>query len=68
MKELTKYKCDYCGTEYKNKSDAQQCESNHKVDAQISKCHWLNYTQDHSGYPQKVYVKFENGNIIEYKR
>lgn len=68
MKELTKYKCDYCGTEYKEKSNAQQCEDNHKVNATISRRHYLNYAQDKSGYPQKVYIQFEDGKVIEYKR
>ena len=68
MKELTKYKCDYCNTEYKNKSDAQQCEDNHKTKAVIIKSHYLNYSQDKSGYPQKIFIEFENGKVIEYKR
>lgn len=29
MKELSKYQCEYCNTEYKDKSKCAECEDNH---------------------------------------
>lgn len=30
MKDITLWKCDICGTEYRDKKQCQKCESNHK--------------------------------------
>lgn len=30
MKETTCWKCDICGTEYKDKKKCEQCEAGHK--------------------------------------
>ena len=31
MKELCKYKCEHCNTEYAEKNRAIECEENHKI-------------------------------------
>ena len=35
MKETTLWKCDICGTEYRDKKQCQKCESNHKKEGKI---------------------------------
>ena len=37
MIELTKYRCDHCGTEYADKQKEQQCEGGHRLPQQIKK-------------------------------
>ena len=54
MKETTLWKCDICGTEYRDKKQCQKCESNHKKEGKIVKMRHLPYTSDQSGYPDKI--------------
>lgn len=61
MKETTCWKCDICGTEYKDKKKCEQCEDGHKKKGKIVKMRRLPYTSYPSGYPDKITVKFENG-------
>lgn len=35
MKETTCWKCDICGTEYKDKKKCEQCEDGHKKKGKI---------------------------------
>lgn len=37
MKEKTLYYCEFCGTAYASKTDAQKCEEFHKVPKKIVK-------------------------------
>lgn len=68
MKELSKYQCEYCNTEYNDKSKAEQCENNHKVKTRLKDKRYLPYSQDKSGYPLVLNVEFEDGKVITYKR
>lgn len=68
MKELSKYQCEYCNTEYAEKANAEQCENNHKINAKLKTKKYLSYNLDHSGYPISLNVEFENGKVITYKR
>ena len=68
MKTLSKYQCEYCHTEYREKNACEQCEKNHKVKPKIKKNVFLCYEMDRSGYPTKINVEFENGEVITYKR
>ena len=61
MKETTLWKCDICGTEYRDKKKCEQCEAGHKKKGKIVKMRHLPYTSDQSGYPDKITVKFEDG-------
>lgn len=53
MKETTCWKCDICGTEYKDKKKCEQCEAGHKKKGKIVKMRHLPYTSYPSGYPDK---------------
>ena len=35
MKETTLWKCDICGTEYRDKKKCEQCEAGHKKKGKI---------------------------------
>lgn len=68
MKETTLWKCEICGTEYKDKMKCQECEENHKKKGKIIKMRHLPRTSDRSGYPDKITVKFEDGAEKVYSR
>ena len=48
MKDITLWKCDICGTEYRDKKQCQKCESNHKKEGKIVKMRHLPYPYDQS--------------------
>lgn len=50
------------------KKQCQKCESNHKKEGKIVKMRHLTYTSDQSGYPDKITVKFEDGEELVYSR
>ena len=68
MKEQTLYICEICGTQYKNKKSALDCEKNHHVPIQVrqSYCHFGKCLQD--GYPDRIEIVFDDGEILTYKR
>ena len=68
MKELSKYQCEYCKTEYANKCDCKRCEENHKIAARVKEEKYLSYKSDKCGYPVEIKVEFEDGKVIKYKR
>lgn len=68
MKELLKYQCEHCHTDYSEKTNCERCEKNHKVKLNIKKTVYLPYGMDGSGYPMQINVEFENGEVITYKR
>lgn len=68
MKEMTLWKCDICGTEYKEKLKCQKCEASHKKKDKIVSMRHLPYTSDASGYPDKITVEFEDGIKKIYSR
>lgn len=68
MKELSKYQCEYCQTDYMKKIDCERCEKNHKVKLNIKKTVYLPYGMDVAGYPVRINIEFENGKTITYKR
>lgn len=68
MKETILYKCEICGTEYKDKKKCEQCEACHKKKGKIIKMRHQPYSFDHSGYPDKITVRFEDGMEKMYSR
>lgn len=68
MKESLKYQCEYCHTDYSEKTNCERCEKNHKVKLNIKKTVYLPYGMDCSGYPMRINIEFENGKTIAYKR
>lgn len=68
MKEVTRYICEICNTEYNNRFQCDDCEKSHKITAKIKKAHYISIDKDYKGYPQKIDVEFEDGKILKYKR
>ena len=68
MKEQTLYVCEFCNTSYANKSDAKQCEDNHKRCKKIVDTKYLPYKPDKTGKPQKVCIMFNDGTCEWYSR
>lgn len=68
MKEVKHYICEICNTEYRNKSQCEQCEKSHKKATKIKVAHYISATQNQKGYPQKIDVEFEDGEVLTYKR
>lgn len=72
MKEINKFQCEHCNVEYKSKIDAMDCEKNHKmpegINNAISHMRFKAKNDDHSGYPQSVNIKFDDGKTIKFKR
>ena len=64
MKELKLFVCEYCGTQYKDKEKAKECEKVHKV------ANGINNASYHANgdYPDRVEVHFTDGKSIWYKR
>lgn len=68
MKDVTLWKCDICGAEYRDKKKCEKFETGHKKNGKIVKMRHLPYTSDQSGYPDKITVKFEDGVEKMYSR
>lgn len=68
MKTSTRYQCEFCGTEYSDKNKCKQCEENHKTNLKIVGKKYVSFKGDNIGYPTKIEVEFENGEIATYKR
>lgn len=68
MIELTKYRCDYCGTEYADRQKAQQCEDGHRLPAGIKEAKFLPITNDKTGYPNYIIVTMRDGKNLKYVR
>ena len=69
MKDITLWKCDICGTEYRDKKNSvRNAKVITKKEGKIVKMRHLSYTSDQSGYPDKITVKFEDGVEKMYSR
>ena len=64
MKELKLYACETCGTQYKEKKKALECEERHKISMEVRS------EKHHAGgdYPDRVEIRFTDGKCIWYKR
>lgn len=68
MKEIKRYVCEICGTEYSEKITAQNCEKCHKRPESITNARYLSKAQNGSGYPVAVTVRMSDGTHQIYKR
>lgn len=68
MKVLSKYKCEFCNTEYVFEKEALNCEKSHKIKGKIKSRMYIPVSMDESGYPITISVEFEDGAIVKYKR
>ena len=68
MKEIKRYVCETCNTEYKEKSACQKCEKTHCKPVEISKAKYIPIANNLKGYPVSITVKMEDGTEQIYKR
>ena len=59
---VTKYICEVCHRQYSSESQALRCEASHIVPKKIESFRYKDFTR----YPDKVYLKMSDGEIIEY--
>lgn len=69
MKEIKLYQCEICGTQYKDKLKAKDCEKSHikPVGIMGMKFNPMNCGSE-DGFPVKITVTFENGACVDYRR
>lgn len=68
MKEVKKYICEICHTEYSDKSACTRCEKGHVTAREIAKERHLSISQNGKGYPVSITVKMSDGTEKVYKR
>jgi hypothetical protein len=68
MKELKRYMCEHCQTEYGDKSSAQRCERSHTTIQKIVRLRYVSVSSDESGHPISVTAEMSDGNTVVYKR
>ena len=67
MKRVEQFKCDYCGTLYKDKSECAKCEDQHVAAVEIVAQHHLP-AKVSAKYPQRIDVKMADGTGYVYER
>lgn len=67
MKETKIYICEVCGTQYASKTRCMACEKSHKKPLRIKNCKYLPKQNSEKGYPFRIDVKMEDGEVISYK-
>ena len=68
MKQELIYRCEICNTVYNNKEICEKCEKNHHMPRDIESCRYRPITCNQAGYPDRITVVFDNGELITYKR
>ena len=68
MKTNMRYQCEFCGTEYVDKEKCEKCENNHKKELKIISKKYVPIRSDNTGYPVRIKVEFEDGNVGIYDR
>lgn len=67
MKELKLYQCELCGTQYKDKKEAQECEKNHVKDFEIVKRAYREPNGKLYRFPVKIWAKSKDGEERMYE-
>ena len=68
MKEQKLYVCEFCGTQYKEKSKALDCEKNHHTPKTMKQPQYHAAKCSQDGYPDRIEIVFEDGKVVWYKR
>lgn len=68
MKAINLYQCEICGTQYKNRMDARDCEKSHKRVDKVISARYVSQKIDRSGMPISIVVTFEDGSQSSYRR
>lgn len=66
MTEVKQYKCDICGTEYKDKKQAEEGEENHVETIEIVSCKFVRKEFMNDGFLTSITVKSEDGRERRY--
>ena len=59
MKEQKLYVCEFCGTQYKEKSKALECEKNHHTPKTMRQPQYHAAKCSQDGYPDRIEIVFE---------
>ena len=62
MISVTKYICEVCHRHYSRTEEALRCELSHNIPKEVDSFRYKDFTR----YPDKVYIKMSDGEIIEY--
>ena len=68
MKEIKKYRCEICQSEYLDKQAALDCEKCHHAVNKITEMRYLPKNLGRDGYPVTVSIQFDDGKIVKFKR
>ncbi len=68
MKTISLYQCELCGTQYKSRLEAIECENGHKRIKDIRTASYVSCKVDRTGKPTKVIIAFDDGSEGVYKR
>lgn len=66
MREMKLYQCEYCNTQYKNKTECEVCESNHIAPVRILSAKY--HASKLKDYPDTITVEMADGRTMKYKR
>ena len=66
MKELKLYQCEICGTQYKDKEMAEECEQFHSIPKKVEAIKYRSIKCNFK-YPDYVNIAFNDGSIRRYK-
>ena len=65
MEIVKHYICDICGADYADEDVCRKCERTHKKIKNVKAC-YVSFAENKNGYPLKIDVEFENGEILTY--
>lgn len=72
MKKIELYKCEICGTQYKDKETCKSCEQSHIEESRLVNrivgVRYLPITVDASGMPITITLVGSDGKHYRYKR
>lgn len=68
MKKIDLYQCEHCKTQYNSKDKALECEKSHRHPKKIEKSIWIPMKDNKRGYPTRISVLMDDGEIVTYKR
>lgn len=67
MKKIELYQCEICGTQYKSKAECTNCEKRHIKPVKITGTRYVNFKDNHKGYPVTISVAMKDGSTVTYK-
>lgn len=68
MREQKLYLCEFCGTQYREKGKALDCEKNHHIPKSMGQPQYHAAKCPEDGYPDRIIIAFDDGKAFWYKR